>query len=107
MIWSIRRVLRMRSTCLGGFPSPIFVPPPRGETASPSRPASFMTSLVSSMVPGSITWAGSVSASEVLRQAGLLDRVHVEGAGTLATEAGRREDLAGVADPVRVEGAPE
>src|SRR5919107_4566046 len=44
---------------------------------------------------------------EVLGQAGLLDGVHAERAGALAAETRGREDLTGVAEPVRIEGAPK
>src|SRR5215207_334199 len=139
----MRAVLKTRSRPRGGLPRELFVPPPRGETASPSSAANLSSSLVSSTEPGSATkdgWAPSTASSgvasracssptilcrssretffvrvsivfdpplEVLREAGLLDRVHAERAGPLAAQARGREDLARVADLVRVEGAPQ
>ena len=52
-------------------------------------------------------WIRSSSPLEVLHDAGLLQRVHLERAGPFAAEARGREDLAGVGDLVRVEGAPQ
>src|SRR5229473_3026837 len=53
-----RAVERTRSTRRGGFPQPIFVPPPRGITASPARLAQARTFPSSSCVPGSTTIPG-------------------------------------------------
>src|SRR5712692_6703353 len=53
-----RAVERTRSARRGGFPQPIFVPLPRGITASPARLAQARTFPSSSCVPGSTTIPG-------------------------------------------------
>src|SRR5215210_714633 len=141
MISFNRAVLKIKSRSRGGLPRSIFVPLPRGAAVRPSSLASFISSLISSTVPGSATKEGATPSTmsssvasracssptifcrsskdtflvlvstvvslEVLGQAGPLDRVHAEGAGTFAAETRGREDLARVAEAMRIEGASE